>query len=97
MLKLIIVLAVAGCLFAQVVEFTAQGRLMSGGEVIDVGSYAAPLMVDWNGDGLQDLLAGQFEEGRIRYYENEGTSSSPVFSGYQYLRDGGSILSVPAG
>lgn len=84
-------------LIGQVIQFNAQGRIKCQGDPIDVGSYAAPLMVDWNGDGLQDLIAGQFEDGRIRYYQNEGTNSSPVFTEFQYLRDGGNLLSVPSG
>ncbi len=84
--------------YGSLVEFTAQGPITDPqGKPIDVGTYAAPLMVDWNGDGLEDLLAGQFEDGMIRYYPNSGTAGEPVFSEFQYLRDGGGILSVPYG
>jgi len=84
--------------YGNLVEFTANGPITdSQGKPVDVGTYAAPLMVDWNGDGLDDLLAGQFEEGRIRFYPNTGTVGMPVFSDFQFLRDGGGILSVPYG
>lgn len=84
--------------YGNLVQFTAQGPITdSQGKPIDVGTYAAPLMVDWDGDGLEDLLAGQFEDGRIRFYPNTGTAGEPVFSDFQYLRDGGGILSVPYG
>lgn len=79
------------------VEFTYQGIIECGGERIDVGSYAAPVMVDYNGSGLQDLLIGQFDEGRIRLYENTGTPGSPVFEDFIYLMDGEEYLTVPYG
>lgn len=80
------------------VEFVSSGFVTDlQGKPIDVGTYAAPLLTDWDGDGLNDLLAGQFEEGRMRLYKGSGTPSEPVFDDFQYLRDGGGILSVPYG
>lgn len=79
------------------VEFTYSGKLASGGERIDVGSYAAPLFTDWDGDGLNDLICGQFDNGRIRFYRNVGTSENPEFNGFQYLMDDAAYLSVPYG
>ncbi len=55
-------------------------------EMIDVGSYACPAMMDSDGDGDPDLLvAGHRKEGLInrafiRLYENTGTANSWVFS-----------------
>lgn len=92
------VVFLAFCASGQVLQFHTQGLLKdSAGKPIDVGSYAAPLMADWNGDGLNDLISGQFEYGRIRFYPNLGTNEAPVFNDYQYLRDGGGLLSVPSG
>jgi len=82
---------------AEMVEFTYEGFLMCGGDEIDVGSYAAPLAVDWNGDGKKDLICGQFDYGRIRFYPNVGTGSYPVFNEFNYLMDGTGYLSVPYG
>jgi len=96
-LKYFLLFVVTGIVSAQVVQFSPQGPVECQGRPLDVGSYAAPLMVDWNGDGLQDLIAGQFEYGRIRFYPNQGTNSAPVFNDFQYLRDGGGLLSVPYG
>ncbi len=84
--------------WASPVEFQLIGPVAdSFGDRIDVGSYAAPLFTDWNGDGLDDLLIGQFDGGRIRFYPNSGTPGEPVFDGFQYLLDGGGLLSVPFG
>ena len=45
---------------------------------IDVGNNAAPQLVDVNRDGKLDLIVGNYV-GKIRYYQNNGTSQSPVF------------------
>ncbi len=47
---------------------------------IDVpGNYAIPQIIDINKDGLNDILLGS-RNGKLYYYENTGTISSPVFS-----------------
>ncbi len=87
----------AAVLSAELVEFTGAGTLLCNGARLDVGSYAAPLAVDWNGDGNKDLICGQFDDGRIRFYPNVGTNSAPLFIEYFYLLDGAQYLSVPYG
>ena len=97
-LKLVIPLIL--CVFvlpAELVEFTSAGVLMCDGARLDVGSYAAPLAVDWNGDGKKDLICGQFDDGRIRFYPNAGTNSDPVFDEFFYLMDGTVFLTLPYG
>ena len=46
---------------------------------IDVGNYAAPQLVDVDGDGLLDLIIGN-ADGTISYYKNTGTKTSPAFT-----------------
>jgi len=46
---------------------------------IDVGQYAAPLIYDINGDGLNDILCGK-KDGKLTYLWNYGTTTSPQFS-----------------
>ena len=62
---------------------------------VNVGAYgrASPTVVDWNGDGDKDLLVGE-TYGKVYYYENTGTDSSPSFTSGQPLKAGGSTLSV---
>lgn len=48
-------------------------------EEIQLKNYAAPYFDDLNEDGKMDLLLGNID-GTIDYYENTGTSSSPVFN-----------------
>ena len=47
-------------------------------------NMAAPELVDWNNDGLMDLVVGE-ADGRIALYLNQGTKGHPVFNGYSYL------------
>lgn len=72
-------------------------QVYAGGSVIDVGYYAAPCVADWNGDGLKDLILGEFSLGKIRYYGNEDSNDSPVFSGYSYLQADGVDITLPYG
>ena len=46
---------------------------------IDVGDNAVPQLIDVNRDGKLDLLIGE-RAGVLNYYENTGTSASPIFS-----------------
>jgi hypothetical protein len=64
---------------------------------VDVG-HAAPLMVDFDGDGLPDLLVGQFGEGKLRIYKNFGTAKEPKFTwGYTWFKAGEQDASIPSG
>ena len=44
------------------------------------GSYVLPTSVDIDNDGDFDVFAGEFSPGIIRYYENTGTNSNPIFT-----------------
>ncbi len=63
---------------------------------VDQG-YAAPLMVDFDGDGLADLLVGQFGEGKLRVYKNVGTKKEPKFQGFTWFKAGDEVASLPVG
>ena len=47
--------------------------------ILDVGTYAAPTLADIDGDGDQDLVVGNYD-GAFRYFLNESTESSLVFT-----------------
>ena len=79
-------------------ELLAPFAVEAGGKAIDVeGGNSAPAWFDADGDGLSDLLVGQFEEGRVRLYKNRGERGAPRFEGFEYLRAGDGWLSVPFG
>lgn len=78
--------------------FEAPVRLKAGDDYIDVEiGHAAPYMYDIDGDGVRDLLVGQFGQGRLRVYKNIGTTDSPKYDGFEYLKAGHEYGTVPSG
>ena len=46
---------------------------------VDVGTRSTPMFVDLDGDGDYDALIGAYD-GTISYFENTGTTTSPVYT-----------------
>ncbi len=46
--------------------------------------YPYPVLVDWDGDGVKDLMLPN-ETNRIVWYRNTGSNKDPVFGAMQYL------------
>ena len=90
---------VAAVAFAQTPEFDAPVAIEANGTPINVGTggNASPYMIDWNGDGKQDLLLGQFNGGKVRFYVNIGANFAPEFNDFQYLQADGSDISLSSG
>ena len=84
---------------AQTPVFDAPVAIEANGTPINVGAggNASPFVVDWNGDGKQDLLLGQFDGGKVRFYENIGENFAPVFGDSVYLQADGSDISLSSG
>jgi hypothetical protein len=75
------------------------GQLVQAGAAdLQVAAYAVPLLVDWNDDGLPDLLIGEktASGGKIRLYLNHGVAGSPLYTDYAYIQAGGADLTLPA-
>lgn len=73
-------------------------RVLANGKPIDVDvGHAAPLMVDFDGDGVKDLMVGQFRQGKLRIYRNIGTAAAPKFGPFAWFRAGNTEGKVPAG
>jgi hypothetical protein len=70
----------------------------AGGKVIKVEiGHAAPIFADYDGDGLKDLLVGQFGEGKMRIYKNVGTQTEPKFDSFTWFEAGGKVAHIDAG
>lgn len=59
------------------------------GDVIYVKKlgHAAPALFDWNNDGLNDLIIGEFayrNDAKCMVYENKGTNINPNYSNKPY-------------
>ena len=54
-------------------------------------------VVDWNNDGLKDLLVGEYIGGFITLFLNQGTNLNPLFSGGVKIESNGSPISVSYG
>ena len=105
---------------AQSAELLPPVRILAGKQAIDVTTgHAAPYVLDFDGDGIKDLLVGEFGDGefpvadlppalgdgwkksgvfangRLRIYRNLGTNKAPRFEGFEYLRAGGGIATIP--
>jgi hypothetical protein len=59
------------------------------GKPLDVGFSSTPLVIDWDGDGVQDLVCGA-EWNRAVWYKNIGSNAAPrlVYKGFIRTDDG---------
>lgn len=60
------------------------------------GTLPSPTTVDWNGDGVLDILAGN-SEGFVLFFENIGSNDEPKFLPATRLQAGGREIQVQAG
>lgn len=71
------------------------------GNEIVVPGYSVPSFVDWNNDGLKDLIVGEgggTTPGKVRIYLNVGIESDPCFVDYFYAQaDGKELTCAPVG
>jgi hypothetical protein len=81
---------------AQSYEFETPIRLTAGGEFVDSGpswGHSGPCYDDVDGDGLRDLIVGDFS-GKFRVYRNVGSPQTPEFAAGSYLQAAGQDAQV---
>lgn len=72
-------------------------RLRAVDGILDSGpswGHSSPWVVDIDGDGVNDLIVGDFS-GYFRFYKNEGTNQKPRYAAGIHLRAGGVDAQVP--
>src|SRR5688572_10729046 len=73
-------------------------RLKAAGGYVDCDiGHAAPYLYDLDGDGKRDLLVGQFGEGKLRIYKNQGTDAKPDYAEHAWLEVESQVVTTPAG
>src|SRR5437016_3248905 len=79
-------------------ELAPPVRLFAAGKPIDTEvGHAAPFVGDFDGDGVRDLLVGQFGSGILWIYRNEGTNAAPKLAAGVKFKDGNKDGRVPTG
>jgi hypothetical protein len=79
-------------------DLTPPVRIEASGEAIDTEvGHAAPFVCDFDGDGVQDLLVGQFKGGALWVFRNEGTNTRPRLAVGVKFKDGSADGVVPYG
>jgi hypothetical protein len=65
-------------------------------EYLKVGALSTPYSVDWDGDGDEDLIAGD-TAGYISFAENLSGGAEPTWAEPVYLKAGGKTIRIQAG
>ena len=72
-------------------EFEPAMLLTAAGERIKVEEpgYAYPTLFDIDGDGAEDLIVGQFNSGKMKWYRNlSSPTETPEFAEGEWIRSG---------
>ena len=62
---------------------------------VEAPGFACPAFEDVDGDGLKDLVVGQFTDGKLHMFKNVGTKQEPKFAKGDWIRSGDKPALVP--
>jgi len=66
-----------------------------GSDLLVPSARSSPVILDLDGDGKKDLLAGN-TYGQLLFYSNVGTNEAPSFSGYSLVESDGVPIDLPS-
>jgi hypothetical protein len=79
-------------------ELAPPFRAEANGKPIDMSfGSAAPFAIDFDGDGLFDLMVGQRGDCTLKIFKNTGTRTEPRFGVSAIFKAGGVDASLPGG
>ena len=90
--------AAPAALSANDYNFDTPRQVFGGDKAIEVEApgYAAPCLADVNGDGVPDMLVGQFRDGKITVYPGSRAEDGKLtFGKGEPLMAGGEIAKIP--
>jgi len=73
--------------------FSSTSFVQDGAGNLDIGGRTSPDVVDWDGDGAKDIIAGE-TQGNFFYVRNVGTNAAPAFNGYTLMEAGGQTIDL---
>ena len=79
-------------------EFEPAMLLTAGGEKIrlEEPGYACPTLFDFDKDGSEDLIVGQFAQGKMKWYRNlSSPGETPVYAEGEWISSGDTPAEVP--
>jgi len=77
-------------------EFKAPVVALESNADLTAGSLATPVSVDWDGDGVLDIITGS-SEGVVRFFKNVGTNAEPKFLDAVLVEADGKPIRIEAG
>ncbi len=81
------------------IEFAEPVQIEAGGKPVDTGNigHAAPFVCDFDGDGVRDLLVGEFSGGTLWVHHNAGSNKEPKLVEGVKFKAGDNDGTVPYG
>ena len=75
-------------------NYENRGRLQVNNKDLDVFGAPTPNIADFDGDGDQDLICGEFLD-KLTYFENIGTREKPVYAPGRFLQnESGGVIAM---